>query len=118
MYQLMQLAERFSRTASAETGHRYTWSSGMGRRERLDGSCTTPAPVLDARPNKAPVIAATEVGDLNASAVPENRRVMLPACMRSNRSTPVKIGYSRLDRIGRAAGHAGAGSQNSPHVCK
>lgn len=118
MYQLMQLAERFSRTASAETGHRYTWSSGMGRRERLDGSCTTPAPVLDARPNKAPVIAATEVGDLNASAVPENRRVMLPACMRNNRYT-VMICFSSLDRLGRPLGMQVQGHRKSQSkVCK
>lgn len=51
----------------------------MGLRERLEGSCTVPAPVLDARPKSAPVIADTEVGDLNASDVPEKRRVMLPA---------------------------------------
>lgn len=51
----------------------------MGLRERLEGSCTVPAPVLDARPKSAPVIADTDVGDLNASDVPEKRRVMLPA---------------------------------------
>lgn len=48
-----------------------------------------PAPVFDARPNRAPVIAATDVGDLNASAVPEKRRVMLPTQQQHRVSEPL-----------------------------
>ena len=49
--------------------------------ERLLGSWTAPGPcVLEPRPKSAPVSVATDEGVFaNASAPPENRRVMLPA---------------------------------------
>lgn len=42
-------------------------------------SCTPPVPDLDDLPNKAPVKAATEVGDLKASDAPDHLRATPPA---------------------------------------
>lgn len=52
--------------------------SGIVLRERLDGSCTVPEPVLEPLPNSAPVKAATDVGVFKASVELEIRRAILP----------------------------------------
>ena len=85
-----------------------TWSSGMGRRDapRLLGSCTAPGPeVLELRPQSTPL--STLLRDLaKASAVPEKRRVMLPAgraCQKKKnlpfRTRPLDLAVQSLSHV-------------------